>query len=296
MYPKFLGIGAMRSGSSWLYYNLKKHPELWLPPIKEIHYFNGLKNGPTGVFKKFFSNKWPTNRYRNLLLKRIKANLLHFSFEDLLWDYNYFFGNPHDAWYASLFKSGDGKKTGEITPAYATLDEEDVSHIFNLMPYCKVIFILRNPIERAWSQAVSEFVRKGLSLDSLSNNEWINLLRQKSTLVRSDYLRTIRIWKKYYSDEYFFIGYYDDISIRPRKILSEIFEFLGVNASDKYITDISRKRFNIGLKRTIPSNLARFLARFYYPQLIQMQESNEFSKIYIERWIDSANRALHSHI
>ncbi len=39
MLPDFLGIGAPRTGMTWLYENLRRHPEVWLPPIKEIHYF-----------------------------------------------------------------------------------------------------------------------------------------------------------------------------------------------------------------------------------------------------------------
>lgn len=38
--PDFIGIGAPKAGTTWLYYQLKDHPDLWLPPVKELHYFN----------------------------------------------------------------------------------------------------------------------------------------------------------------------------------------------------------------------------------------------------------------
>lgn len=41
-YPHFIGIGAARTGSTWLYHLLWPHPELWLPPIKELHYFDAI--------------------------------------------------------------------------------------------------------------------------------------------------------------------------------------------------------------------------------------------------------------
>jgi len=43
--PTFLGIGAPRAGTTWLHANLKKHPEIWLTPVKEIHYFDSLQRG-----------------------------------------------------------------------------------------------------------------------------------------------------------------------------------------------------------------------------------------------------------
>src|SRR6478735_2243157 len=37
--PDFLGIGAQKAGSSWLRANLRRHPELYLPP-SELHFFD----------------------------------------------------------------------------------------------------------------------------------------------------------------------------------------------------------------------------------------------------------------
>ena len=38
--PHFIGIGAQKAGTTWLYRNLQEHPEVWLPPEKELHYFD----------------------------------------------------------------------------------------------------------------------------------------------------------------------------------------------------------------------------------------------------------------
>jgi hypothetical protein len=39
--PDFIGIGAQRAGTSWLYNCLKEHPEIFMPR-KEVHYFDKL--------------------------------------------------------------------------------------------------------------------------------------------------------------------------------------------------------------------------------------------------------------
>jgi hypothetical protein len=42
--PDFLCIGAQKAGTRWLYDQVAAHPGAWLPPIKELHFFNrGVK-------------------------------------------------------------------------------------------------------------------------------------------------------------------------------------------------------------------------------------------------------------
>jgi hypothetical protein len=40
LYPNFIGIGAQKSGTTWLSRNLGLHPEIWIPSVKEVHYFD----------------------------------------------------------------------------------------------------------------------------------------------------------------------------------------------------------------------------------------------------------------
>jgi len=40
--PDFLCVGAQKAGTSWLYHQLDFHPDFWMPPIKELHYFDTL--------------------------------------------------------------------------------------------------------------------------------------------------------------------------------------------------------------------------------------------------------------
>jgi len=46
VYPDFVGIGAQKAGTTWLGHNLQLHPEIWMPGIKELHYFNERINDP----------------------------------------------------------------------------------------------------------------------------------------------------------------------------------------------------------------------------------------------------------
>ena len=45
--PDFLGIGAQKSGTTWLHHNLSQHPGVWMPPVKELHYFDHPHRTPS---------------------------------------------------------------------------------------------------------------------------------------------------------------------------------------------------------------------------------------------------------
>jgi len=59
--PNFLGIGAAKSGTTMLSSLLQQHPEIYIPPQKELHYFDGdsINRGDNIIwyFSQFKKNK-----------------------------------------------------------------------------------------------------------------------------------------------------------------------------------------------------------------------------------------------
>jgi hypothetical protein len=145
MGPHFVGVGAPRSGTSWLYEVLSRHPALWLPPVKELHYFDEPENS-----KRYYSYL----RMRLISGFWIRRPLSRF-------DLRYFLGRRSDAWYCDLFEPARRGAwiTGEITPAYSTLDGSELVRLRTLNPEVKLIYIMRNPVLRSWS-AVMKLQRK----------------------------------------------------------------------------------------------------------------------------------------
>ena len=65
--PDFLCIGAQKAGTHWLYDQLQHHDDFWMPPIKELHFFDGRLNGwkKAGVlYHKALQDLAGTNRDR----------------------------------------------------------------------------------------------------------------------------------------------------------------------------------------------------------------------------------------
>ncbi|MCF7908407.1 MAG: sulfotransferase [Candidatus Omnitrophica bacterium] len=234
MFPDFLVIGAMKSGTSWLRRNLKQHPDIWMPPLKELHYFNRAEfyqpicRSVRGRFlARFIGTDRLSKALRKLLIQRIKGNIGWFSWESMLWDFRYFFGKYDDEWCASLFEFGKGKVTGEASPTYANLKPEEIKRISKIMPKVKIIYILRNPINRTWSNLKHLAREARRRVNTYSQGELVGMIEKGSVKIVSEYLQVIDNWQANFSKEQIFIGFFDEIVRDPEGILLRLYKFFG---------------------------------------------------------------------
>lgn len=292
--PDFLGIGAQRSGTTWLYHNLRQHPEIWMPPIKELQYFNRLYPGAPSPLTsdslptRFFS-RGNQNRLWRRELVRMLLNIRRTSWQEFIWYTRFFLGRYNDEWYASLFKGKDGLVKGEITPAYSILEARDVEHIKAIMPEVKIIYILRNPIHRAWSAvrgAIRHQVRKlrisrdeqdRQMMETFSSPQKLEqafhqITNWEAHQLRGDYVRTLNNWGHCFPENRFFVGFFEQITQDPEGLLSSVFEFLGVDSSRAHITQVAYEKINPTPMREIPPALEHILAERYYPQIKVLSE------------------------
>lgn len=79
IFPEFLCIGSQKAGTTWLYENLRCHPELFLPDRKELNYFSskyrfyGMPlNAYSDYFKAAKGIKGEITPCANLPLRRIR--------------------------------------------------------------------------------------------------------------------------------------------------------------------------------------------------------------------------------
>jgi hypothetical protein len=101
LYPDFLGIGAQKAGTTWLGRNLEAHPEVWMPRVKEVHYFDEKiheSRNPTLRFvRRIFDAGGANSRWRSQVRRRARKHLRRFSRKDFLWDLKYYVGAPSRA-------------------------------------------------------------------------------------------------------------------------------------------------------------------------------------------------------
>jgi len=266
MFPDFLCIGAQKAGTSWLYWNMRLHPQIWLPPIKELHYFDHPTSSVLGVI---LGRQVHQRIARNYFIRQLlRMSTLRGSIEDLRWASHYCMVRRGDEWYRSLFAKRAGQISGEVTPAYAWLAESQVARIRDLMPSAKLIYTLRNPVERSWSQASMYFRKRG-SLASMesSNRDIRHFFERKDVIANSDYMNNLAKWEKYYHQEQIFVGFFDDLERNPRCFFRAILGFLRVDASDKHISSSIEQKRHVGRAGSVPDWALRTLARIHYEQL-----------------------------
>ena len=178
----FLGIGAQKAGTTWLYTMLAQHPQIGFPAGKEVHFWN-------------------------------RAESLDV------------------AWYHKCFAEGgrNGALFGEITPAYAILSPERVRRICDELPSVRLLYLIRNPIERAWSSALMALGRAEMTIEEASDQWFIDHFRSRGSLQRGDYERCIRTWRAVYPSEQLLVERYESIATEPRALLGRVARHLGVD-------------------------------------------------------------------
>ena len=112
-----------------------------MPPVKELHYLDKLNR---------------TRRFDPPRSKDECDSCFLESMKNLSAQSSYDLQN-----YGELFRHKGALLSGDISPAYSTLNDEVIERVVNYFPNTKVIFIARDPVERAWSQ-LSMGVRLGM--------------------------------------------------------------------------------------------------------------------------------------
>jgi hypothetical protein len=274
-FPDFVGIGAQKAGTTWLGHNLQLHPEIWMPRLKELHYFNDRIDDPRNPVSRLYAKmRGEGNRYRRWRRQvggRIRQHWNDFTGEDLLWDLRYYAGGGGDRWYTSLFASGSEKVVGEITPAYSTIEPEMIARVYEKMPGARIIFLMRNPIERAWSQLTMRFERsKRRDVETVTERELQRNFEGEGSQHRTNYLRTLENWGSLFPREQTFVGFLEDIHFHPEQLLAGVYGFLGVDATFK--PPGVGERVHARSAGRMLSGPAVYLSRLYLEELSLLEE------------------------
>jgi hypothetical protein len=284
MFPDFLGIGAQKAGTTWLHENLSRHSQIWMPPVKEIHYFD---HPPPSLSKRLFGRATHLASARRHLVEALGGLGRAGGREAFFWALRYCFGKRDDDWYCSLFPKLEGKIAGEICPGYCRMDEAAVARLHARMPQAKIIYFLRDPIGRAWSTAVMHFNKRGFpGIERTSDEDIRKHLANPKTLAHADYLSNLEVWCGHFPANQLFIGYFDELSADPRGLLKRVLGFLGVDASDAAIPADVGERRNAGRGEPVPERFLGFLVDFHRDQLEGL--NRRFDNPYTRSWLNAA--------
>ena len=215
----FLVVGAAKSGTTWLHDMLSQHPQVFLPALKELHYFN----------RQFMENPSLEN-------------------------YNY---DKPVTWYLNFFKGAkQGQLLGEVCPAYIW-DAQAPQRIYAFNPQVKIIVMVRQPVERLFSEYLFFEQRGVLEQDTLAEV----LEARPEFIARSMFHQQLSRFTALFPAEQIKVVLYDDLVADNCKLLLEVEEFLGL---DPFIPETIDQRSNVtGVPRSKGFNRFVYRARTF---------------------------------
>ena len=180
--PTFLGIGAHKAGTTWLYKLLLDHPQVYVPQrLKEVDYFGRNYDKGQAWYESFFPNDDEASAYR---------------------------------------------VQGEISPSYLYC-EECPKRIDSLLENPKLIALLRNPADRAWSNYLFR-----VRLDNYQDSFESYLLENPGGIGQSYYSRAVKNYLETFGHDQFLILIFEQVFADIVGARCTIADFLGINAED----------------------------------------------------------------
>ncbi|GAC1378897.1 MAG: hypothetical protein NVSMB33_03620 [Ktedonobacteraceae bacterium] len=257
--PDFLIIGAQRCGTTSLYYYLTEQPYIFPASIKEVHFFDD--RFMKGI--NWYRAQFPTSvqKYWN---ERISKH---------------------------------GFLTGEASPSYL-LHPHAPKRIAEALPAVKLIVLLRNPVDRAYSHY---WLRTTLGDENLSFEDAISAEQERiaaeqeqvltdenrrdtyrrfSYLTRGIYVDQLKRWMGYYPKEQFLILRSEDLYSNPAKVTGQTLEFLGVAGQEIELRKeyrqyrLARKTGYLEKKKPpqMESHVRKYLSDYFKPHNARLNE------------------------
>lgn len=246
--PEFLIIGTQRAGTTSLYKYLVKHPAVAQALTKELRFFD--LNYDKGI--RWYRSRFPSRRYRQLTKRRTGLDLV----------------------------------VGEGSPDY--LFHPHAPHrVARFLPDAKLIVLLRNPVDRAYSHYWHQ-VKRGFETLSFEQavdreperleGELEKMLRDErylsferhhhSYLARGLYVTQLRTWMDLFPRERFLIERAEAFFQEPSLVFNRVLEFLGLPPFelDSYDT------YNAFSEGAMNPETHRRLATYFRPHNEQLYE------------------------
>ena len=239
--PDFVIIGAQKAGTTSLYNFITSHPTIAPASRKELHYFS-IRYDLGGLW---YRSNFPTNLSRRRHYKKTGQKLL----------------------------------SGEASPSYLFYPRVP-GRMRKDLPNAKLIVILRNPVDRAYSHYQHTLRQND---ETLSFEKAVELEEERCAIEReqmikdpgfvsNDYRRYsylsigvyadhLERWFKHYDRKQFLILAAEDLRKNPQRILDQVFNFLEV--SPFQIGDARDK--NVGSYEKMNEGTRKLLVGYFKP-------------------------------
>jgi len=214
--PNFFIIGAARSGTSSLDRYLSQHPEIYIAPKKETHFF------AHDLFPPCFTGPGDERLNRSLIRDADQ--------------------------YAQLFAGVSGEKAVGESSAFYLCYPQTAERIAQAVPDAKILMILREPVTRTYSayMFLARDERETLGFEEGLKREEERKLRGFEPMwwykELSMYYSQVNHYLQVFGTERVKVLLYDELYPNPGQALRDVFAFLGVKEDVVINTSV---RYNV---------------------------------------------------
>ncbi len=259
-------VGAPKAGTTSLHYYLNEHPEILMSSVKEPDFFSDKEIVDQGLY--YGTTRINTSqKYHNLFQEK-----------------------------------KDAKIFGESSVSYLFYPEVP-KRIKEYNTDAKIIIMLRNPVDRAFSHYLMDF-RLGLLSDEFEDvfNKKEGLKFQQYFLLGNYYSQVKRYYAEF-SKENVHIIWYSDFKKDAEKEIQKVFKFIGIDLDYKVNFETVHNSFSMPKNKIIrkiysviwlrkllsfllPSTFVRFTKSTLFKKRIKPKITTESSKTFTEYYLD----------
>lgn len=242
--PNLFIVGAPKAGTSSLYSYLSKHPDIFVPEVKETHHFS---------------------------CPEVKDTYYKVSFVESADEY------------LNLYKNAINQKwLGDFSPS-CLFSPHAAQRIFDFNPDSRIIIVLRDPADRAVSHYLMDR-RLGIQTKTLPESikeKESNRLFIKEYMEMGKYYPQIKRYLDCFSREQVYLARYDELVTDPAAFISNILEFLGLESVSSIDTTRKHNPYRMPrsalLGRFYQSNVKQTIGKLFPQKLKQIARSAVYS-------------------
>ncbi|MCL6285255.1 sulfotransferase [Ruegeria sp. 2012CJ41-6] len=257
-----LCIGAAKSGTTWLYEQLLQAPEIYMAPEKELHYFfsrfgdfNRLRTSARYKLLREFVERDSANFEKPLPEPVFSREFGRFQ-KKLDWYQMFAQGPVTQSWYRRLFlEAGKKQLACDFSPSTSKISVEGVHAIRELSENVKIIYILRDPVERLWSHIKyhAEYIGCFDEVKNYSPEQLVQFARADRLNEDGCYGTYLTRFLEVFDREDVLVLDFGELKSNPVVFMERVSGFLGIDSIELQPT--AANPVNVSAKMEMPDGL-----------------------------------------
>ncbi|MCV3272669.1 sulfotransferase family protein [Roseobacter sinensis] len=194
--PDIVCIGAQKAGTSWLHEVLGARPDVWVPPFKELHFFDHRFVPECRRWTPWHVRRGLKAARARHLEQVIPPCPAYLAYIDRLEQ-----GPPLNAiWYEYVFSRAEAQQNClDVTPEYCCIPAAGVAFFARFLPQTQIVYIIRDPLDRLKSQV--RMIAQRRKDAKLTEADWAQILEMPALRSRGDYLNNVPRWDAHFGPE-----------------------------------------------------------------------------------------------